>query len=90
MFSGIRCTEERSTISVRSLTLSEMCPWSTSRISQHALGWRTVTSASDEAFFIGDNFNNDMKYGVYGVLDGHGGKEVAEYAAKNFVTVESG
>ena len=43
----------------------------------------------DSAFFIGDNFNNDMRYGVYGVLDGHGGKEVAEYLSKNFVTVFS-
>ena len=39
------------------------------------------------AFFIGDNFNNDMKYGIYGGLDGHGGKDAAEYISKNFVMV---
>ena len=40
-----------------------------------------------KAFFIGDNFNNDSKHAIYGVLDGHGGKEVAEYIAKSFVPV---
>lgn len=64
-----------------------MSLWWTSLTSQLAREWRMVAWLYS-AFFIGDNFNNDMKYSIYGVLDGHGGKEVAEYAAKNFVTVD--
>ena len=41
----------------------------------------------EDNFIIKDNFFNDGDVSLYGVLDGHGGQEVAIFAANNYPNV---